>query len=100
MWFFGWIGVSLIESKRITIPFKKKFEDELDSLKEFRDALKDLEGQAAYDQIIKACTSEQGALANTNIPAILDAMLLTASVDNRKRIEQLSKRLDFLEESI
>lgn len=85
---------------RITVPFKMKFEEELDSLKGFRDALKDLEKQAAYDQIIKACTSEQGALANADIPAILDAMLLTASVDNRRRINHLSKRVDSLEESV
>ena len=85
---------------RITVPFKMKFEEELDSLKGFRDALKDLERQAAYDEIIKACTSEQGALANTDIPAILDAMLLTASVDNRRRINHLSRRVDSLEEKV
>ena len=85
---------------RITIPFKMRFEKELNLLKGFRDALKDLEKQAAYDEIVKACTSEQGALANTNIPAILDAMLLAASVDNRRRIERLSKRLNSMEESI
>lgn len=85
---------------RITIPFKMKFERELDSLKSFRDALKDLEKQAAYDEIVKACTGEQGALANADIPAILDAMLLTASVDNRKSITYLLKRVDTLEESM
>lgn len=85
---------------RITVSFKKRFEEELDSLKGFRDALKNLEKQTAYDQIIKACTSEQGALANTTIPAILDAMLLIASVDNRRYIEQLSKRLYTLEKII
>lgn len=85
---------------RITVPFKMKFERELDSLKSFRDALKDLEKQAAYDEIIKVCTGEQGALANADIPAILDAMLLTASVDNRKSINHLSRRVDSLEESM
>ena len=82
------------------VPFKMRFEQELDSLKDFRDALKDLERQAAYDQIVKVCTSEQGAMANANIPAILDAMLLTASVDNRRRINHLSKRVDSLEEEV
>jgi len=82
---------------RITVPFKQRLEAELDALQGFRDALKDLEQQAAYDQIIRACTSEQGALANTTIPAVLDAMLLTAAVDNRRRIDQLSKRLDALD---
>ena len=85
---------------RITVPFKMKFERELDSLRGFRDALKDLEKQAAYDEIIRACTAEQGALANTDIPAVLDAMLLAASVDNRKSINHLSRRVDSLETSM
>jgi hypothetical protein len=85
---------------RITVPFKMRFEEELDSLKDFRDALKNLERQAAYDEIIKVCTSEQGAMANSNIPAILDAMLLTASVDHSRRIEHLSKRVDILEDEV
>lgn len=84
----------------ITVPFKVKFERELDSLKGFRDALKDLEKQAAYDEIIRTCTAEQGALANTDIPAVLDAMLLAASVDNRKSINHLSRRVDSLEGSM
>ncbi len=85
---------------RITVPFKQRLNEELDALQGFRDALKDLERQTAYDRIIRACTSEQGALANTDIPAILDALLLTAAVDNRRRIEQLSQRLDVLEGAI
>ena len=89
-----------IDMGRITVPFKMKFERELDSLKSFRDALKDLEKQVAYDEIIRACTSEQGALANADIPAILDSMLLTASVDNRKSITHLLKRVDTLEKSM
>lgn len=84
----------------MTIPFKMKFEQELDSLKGFRYALKDLEKQAAYDEIIRACTSEQGVLANADIPAILDAMLLNASVDNRRRINHFSKRIESFEESV
>jgi RecA/RadA recombinase len=85
---------------RITVPFKMRLEQELESLKGFRDALTDLERQAAYDQIVKVCTSEQGAMANANIPAILDAMLLTASVDNHKCIEHLSKRVNSLEKTV
>jgi hypothetical protein len=85
---------------RITVPFKMRLEQELEELKAFRDALKDLERQAAYDEILKACTSEQGAMANTNIPAVLDAILLTATVDNSKRIVHLSRRIDSLEESV
>ena len=85
---------------RITVPFKVRLEQELESLKGFRDALTDLQRQAAYDQIVNVCTSEQGAMANANIPAILDAMLLTASVDNHKCIKHLSKRVNSLEETV
>ena len=56
---------------RITVPFKMKFEQELDSLRGFRDALKDLERQTAYDEIIEVCTAEQGALAERGHPSRL-----------------------------
>ncbi len=85
---------------RITVPFNQRFQQELEDLKEFRDALKDPERQAAYDQIVKVCTSEQGAMANSKIPDVLGAMLLAVEVDNRRFIEYLLKRIDFLEESI
>ncbi len=85
---------------RITIPFKMKFERELDALKGFRDALANLEKQKAYDELIKACTAEQAALANADIPAMLDAMLLTASVDNRKQINHLQAEVASLKETL
>ena len=85
---------------RITVPFKMRFEQELESLKSYRDALRDLEEQAAYDAIIKACTSEQGAMANTDIPAILNAILLTGLVDSMKRIARLERRFESVEESL
>jgi hypothetical protein len=85
---------------RITIPFKMRFEQELESLKSYRDALRDFEEQAAYDAIIKACTREQGAMANTDIPAILDAMLLTGLVDSMKQIVRLERRVESLEKSL
>ncbi len=85
---------------RITVPFKMRFEKELESLKSYRDALRDLEEQTAYDAVIKACTREQGAMANTDIPAVLDAILLTGLVESMKRISRLEKRFEFLEESL
>jgi len=85
---------------RITVPFKMRFEQELESLKSYRDALRDFEEQAAYDAIIRACTREQGAMANTDIPAILDAMLLTGLVDSMKQIMRLERRVESLEKSL
>jgi len=85
---------------RITVPFKMRIEQELEELDEFRDALKDVERRRAYDRLVEACLGEQGAMANANIPAALDALLLTAAVDNRNRIDGLSRQLAILEESI
>ena len=89
-----------IQLERIALPFKVKFDQELKSLGSFRDALRSLEMQAAYDEIVQVCTSEQGALANTDIPAILDAMLLATAVSNRRLVDRLSKRVDALEEEV
>ncbi len=85
---------------RITVPFKMRIEQELEELAEFRDALKDVGRRSAYDRLVEACLREQGAMANANIPAALDALLLTAVVDNRNRIDGLSRQLAILETSI
>ncbi len=82
---------------RIIVPFKMRFEQELESLRSYRDALRDLEMQAAYDAITKVCNREQGALANTDIPAVLSAMLLTGLTDARKDITRLERRIQSLE---
>ena len=77
-----------------------RFKQELESLKSYRDALRDLEEQVAYDAVIKACTREQDAMANTDIPTVLDAMLLTGLVESMKRISCLERCFESLEESL
>lgn len=85
---------------RIIVPFKMRFEQELESLKSYRDALRGLEEQIAYDAVIKACTREQGAMANTDIPTVLDAILLMGLAESMKLISRLERRFEFLEESL
>lgn len=79
---------------RITKSFRIQFQEEIRTLKKFRNALVDVGHRDAFDRLLKVWGSTQGAMAYADIPYVLDAMVLTAVVDNRKRIMQLSSRLN------
>ena len=82
---------------RVTVPFRTMFEAQLDSLKRsFREALLDPKRQEAFDRIVKGWTSELGAMSYAKVPTVLDIMLLTAAVDNRKAIEDLYEEVRLL----
>lgn len=88
---------------RITGSFRTRFQEELGKLeKGFIKALRDPRRREAFNSLVEAWGSEQGAMSYANIPSVLDVMLLTAVIDNRKRIEefadQLSEVLSRLEE--
>jgi hypothetical protein len=55
-------------------------------------ALMDPSRKSAFDSLIKTWSSEQGAMGYAKIPSVLDIMLLTAVIDNRKCILELSDR--------
>ena len=75
---------------RITLSFRMRFQREVRELKRFRNALMDAGRRNAFDSLLKSWSSEQGAMSYAHIPYALDAMLLTAVVDNRKRTLDLS----------
>ena len=85
---------------RITVSFQERFLAELESLKSFRNALRTCEDQAAYDAIIEAATFERGAMVNSEIINVLDAILFCGLVNNRARIDRLEKRIEELEEAL
>ena len=85
---------------RITKSFRIQFQEEIRTLKKFRNALVDFGHRDAFDRLLKVWGSTQGAMAYADIPYVLDAMVLTAVVDNRKRIMQLSSRLDCVTEKM
>jgi len=64
--------------------------------KKYRAALKDDEMQRAFDMLWPAWSSEQGAMIFAEVLSALDLLLLTAAVDNRRRIEELRGELDAL----
>ena len=82
---------------RITVSFHERFLAEIESLKSFRDALRTKEDQAAYDAIIKAASFERGAMVNSDIVIVLDAILLCGLVYMTAGIERLEKRVQELE---
>jgi len=75
---------------RITLPFRIAFREELNNLKRtYREALMDSGRREAFDSLVKTWSSEQGAMSYARIPTVLEAMLLTAAIDNRKLIVEL-----------
>ena len=49
----------------------------------------DVSRRDAFDSLLRAWSSEQGAMSYAKVPTVLDVMLLTAVIDNRKLIEEL-----------
>ena len=83
---------------RITIPFRTRLQEQLNELKRtFQPALIDQNRQKALESLMKAWTSEQGAMSYCNVPTVLDVMLLTGVVDNKKMILELNEKISRIE---
>jgi len=79
---------------RITGSFRTRFQEELSKLeRSFIKALRDPRRREAFNLLVEAWSGEMGAMSYANIPSVLDVMLLTAVIDNRKRIEELAEQL-------
>ena len=86
---------------RITIPFRVLFQREINNLKRgYRDVLMDVSRRDAFDSLLRVWGSELGAMSYARIPTVLDVMLLTGLIDNRKLIVTLSNQLEILESKI
>lgn len=67
--------------------------EEVTILKKYCNALIEVARRDVFNCFLQTWSNEQGALRSTAIPATLDAMTLTAVVDNRKFIIELSHKL-------
>lgn len=85
---------------RITPSFRIVFKEILRDLRDYSRALMDLARRDAFNSLVKAWSSELGAMSYARIPAALDAMLLTGVVDNRKLIMELQKQVKTLESKL
>jgi len=89
------------EMGRVTKPFRMAMEEELSRLKRsFKEVLLEPGRREAFDSLVRVWSSEQGAMSYAKIPTVLDVMLLTGLVDNRRLIEELYDRFGILESKI
>lgn len=86
---------------RITPSFRTILQREMNELKKgYAQALMDMGRREAFKSLIKAWSSEAGAMSYAKIPYVLDAMQLTALIDNRKHILELVERARKLESQV
>ncbi|MEM2128007.1 MAG: hypothetical protein QXH67_07285, partial [Candidatus Bathyarchaeia archaeon] len=80
---------------RITPSFRTLLQGEVDKLKRsYRDALMDPGCRRAFESLVEAWSREQGAMSNSETPTVLEVMLLTAAVDNRRTIMELLRDVE------
>ena len=78
---------------RITPSFRMRFKEQLNILKQFKEALLDLRLRESFDSLIEVWSSELGAMSYAKIPSALDCMLVLAVLDNRKLIMKLEEQV-------
>ena len=80
---------------RVTFPFRSLLKDEIGRLRRtYRGALLDPKRREAFDSLVRTWSSELGAMSNASVPTVLEIMLLTAAVDNRKNIEEIIDKIE------
>lgn len=87
---------------RITPSARQLYQETVDELRRlYRGALIDRSHRDAFDFLLRdAWEAEQAAMANANIPVIIDRLNLTANVHNRKMLEKLMRELQQREDAI
>jgi len=75
---------------RSTPPFRESFQKTVSRLRrEFRDALLKVDRRDAFDSLVKAWSSELGAMSYAESLTLLDLLLLASAVENRSLIAEL-----------
>jgi len=86
---------------RVTPPIRMSFNDLVARLRgEYRDAIVKPVRRDAFDRLVEAWSSELGAVTYAESIRMLDLMLLTAAVENRRLIQDLHNRLDAQEKQV
>jgi hypothetical protein len=84
---------------RNTPVLRDSFNETVAGLKEnFRDSLLRTDRSEAFDRLVEVWSLEAGAITYPGYGSLFDLLLLTAAVDNRKVVEELSERLRCFEE--
>jgi hypothetical protein len=83
---------------RTTPPIRMSFEDLLARLRsEYRDALVKQGRREAFDRLVEAWSAELGAISYAESLSLMDLILLTGIVDDRRVSEELTTRLSTIE---
>jgi hypothetical protein len=83
---------------RTTPPIRMSFEDLLGRLRsEYRDALVKQGRREAFDRLVEAWSAELGAISYAESLSLMDLILLTGLVDDRRVSEELNTRLTTIE---
>jgi len=83
---------------RTTPPIRMSFEDLLARLRsEYRDALVKQGRREAFDRLVEAWSAELGAISYAESLSLMDLILLTGLVDDRRVSEELTTRLTTIE---
>jgi hypothetical protein len=67
---------------------------------EYKAALVNRGRREAFDRLVEAWSAELGAISYAESMSLMDLLLLTGVVDNRRRTEELSLRISELEKRL
>ena len=74
---------------------RARIQDQMKHLRDrYRAALKENELQEAFDELWPAWSSEMAAMIYSEVLSVLDLLLLTSVIDNRREIRKLKEELE------
>jgi|YelNatPaOPRAMG01_1025707.scaffolds.fasta_scaffold144518_2 polyhydroxyalkanoate synthesis regulator phasin len=87
---------------RLVPSFHVLFEEYMNELRRnYQPALREKALRDAFDSLLdEAWMPEQHAMMNTFLPTVVDHLNITANVDNRRKIMDLTKRVEALEAKV
>ena len=83
---------------RLLVPFRNQLQQETENLtRSFKETMMEPAHRDIFDSLQRAWISEQEDMSYAKAPSVLEIMLLTAAVDNRKIIEDLQDQVSMLQ---
>ena len=74
---------------------RTRIQDQMKQLRDrYRAALKENELQEAFDELWPTWSSEMAAMIYAEVLSVMDLLLLTSVLDNRREIMKLKERLE------
>jgi len=84
---------------RTVVSYRQALEGEIAKWEGFRKALR-AEDAEAFDKMMNACRLHASAGSMATRPVLFEAMMMSILLDQEKRIAEIKKRLDRIEERL